>query len=188
MPRLSTPPVGLDAQIAAGLRAALLLARGREEGLRFALLSMEGATRSFWAGAICLLPFLLIRGLGDGAEGALPVELIGYTLGWVVFPLASLALADASGRGPLWPLFIAAWNWTNLAQYAALLAASLLARFMPAGTEGLPTLAAFGYALWMEWFVARAALRVSGVRAGFFVLLDMAIGLTIANIVRGIGG
>ena len=193
MPRLSAPgagpAVGLDAQIAAGLRAAILLARGREEGLRFALLSMEGAKRSFWAGAICLLPFLVIRALGDGgAEGALPVELIGYTLGWVVFPLASLALAEASGRGPLWPLFIAAWNWTNLAQYAALLAASLLARVMPAGLEGLPTLAAFGYALWMEWFVARAALRVSGVRAGFFVLLDMAIGLTIANVVRGIGG
>ncbi|MCR0982493.1 hypothetical protein [Roseomonas populi] len=189
MPGLSTPAVTLETQIAAGLRAAFLLAQGREEGLRFALLSMEGAARSFWAGAACLIPFLIIRGMGDDAllSGGLAVELIGYMLGWVVFPLASTALVDASGRGPLWPLFIAAWNWTNLAQYAALLAAALLGRLLPGGVGGLLTLLAFAYALWMEWFVAKSALRISGIRAGMFVLMDMAIGLTIASTVARLG-
>ena len=185
MPGLSAPGVSTGVQVAAGLRAAFLLAQGREEGLRLTLLSMEGAARSFWAGAICLLPFLFIRAVGSGglfADG-LPVELIGYVLGWVVFPLASLTLVDASGRGPLWPLFIAAWNWTNLAQYAALLAATLLGPLLPAGLGGALTLAAFGYALWLEWFVAKSALRISGVRAVFFVLLDMATGLFIASVV-----
>ena len=190
MPGLSAPPVSTATQIVAGLRAAYLLAQGREEGLRLTLLSMEGAARSFWAGAICFIPFLLIRAMvatGPVADG-LPVEMIGYVLGWVVFPLASLTLVDASGRGPLWPLFIAAWNWTNLAQYAALLAATVLGPLLPAGLGGALTLAAFGYALWLEWFVARTALRISGIRAGFFVLLDMATGLFIASIVTRLGG
>jgi hypothetical protein len=182
---LSNPIVSLEAQIVGGLRAAALLAQGKEEGLRFALLSMEGAARSFWAGAICLVPFLLIRMMGNDAliSAGLPVELIGYTLGWVVFPLASLTMADASGRGPLWPLFIAAWNWTNLVQYVALLLATLLGQLLPAGVGGLLTLGALAFSLWMEWFVAKSALRITGIRAGLFVAMDMAIGLFIASVV-----
>ena len=189
MPRLSNPGISTEAQIVSGIQAALLLARGKEEGLRHALLSMEGTARSFWAGAICLLPFLIIRSLGrDPSLGAgLPVELIGYTLGWVAFPLASLALVDASGRGPLWPLFIAAWNWANLAQYAALLAATLLGSLLPPAAAGLLLLVTFAYSLWMEWFVAQRALRISGVRAALFVLLDVALGLFIASLVGRIG-
>ncbi|HEY8612437.1 MAG TPA: hypothetical protein VIL69_14235 [Roseomonas sp.] len=185
MPGLSNPAVSTEIQILAGLRAAFLLAQGKQEGLRFALLTMEGAARSFWAGAFCLIPFMLIRSLASGAliTAGLPAELIGYVLGWVVFPLASASLADASGRGALWPLFIAAWNWTNLAQYGALLLATLLGPLLPAGFGGALTLAVFGYALWMEWFVAKSALRISGIRAVVFVLLDMAIGLFIASTV-----
>jgi hypothetical protein len=188
--RLSAPGVSTEAQVVAGIQAAGLIARGKEEGLRYALLSMEGTARSFWAGAICLLPFLLIRATGNDAllGAGLPVELIGYVLGWVAFPLASLALADASGRGPLWPLFIAAWNWANVAQYGVLLAASLLGPLLPSGFGGLLTLAAFAYALWMEWFVAQKALRITGIRAGMFVVLDVGIGLLIASFVGRIGG
>jgi hypothetical protein len=95
---------------------------------------------------------------------------------------------DASGRGPLWPLFIAAWNWTNLVQYAALLLATLLTQILPASLGGMLTLVAFGYSLWMEWFVAKSALRITGIRAGFFVLMDMAIGLFIASVVTRLAG
>ncbi|MBI0538025.1 hypothetical protein D9599_20910 [Roseomonas sp. KE2513] len=190
MPGLSAPGVSTEEQVAAGIRAAGLLAMGREEGLRYALLSMEGTARSFWAGAICLLPFLLIRSLGNDAllGAGLPVELIGYVLGWVAFPLASLLLVDASGRGPLWPLFVAAWNWANLAQYAVLVLSTLLGSVLPPALAGLLTLASFAYALWMEWFVAQRALRISGARAALFVLLDIGIGLLIATIVGRIGG
>lgn len=190
MPRLSSPGVSTEAQIVSGFRAAILLARGKEEGLRHALLSMEGTARSFWAGALCLLPFLAIRSLGNDAllGAGLPAELIGYVLGWVAFPLASLALVDASGRGPLWPLFIAAWNWANLAQYTALLLSTLLGSLLPPGAASLLLLATLAYALWMEWFVAQRALRISGVRAALFVLLDVALGLFIASLVGRVGG
>jgi len=190
VPGLSAPTVSTEEQVVSGIRAAGLLARGREEGLRYALLSMEGTARSFWAGALCLLPFLLIRALGNDAllSAGLPVELIGYVLGWVAFPLASLALVEASGRGPLWPLFIAAWNWANLAQYTVLLLVTLLGGLLPPGLAALLTLGAFAYALWMEWFVAHKALRISGMRAALFVLLDVGLGLLIASLVGRIGG
>ncbi|MFH5925219.1 hypothetical protein [Roseomonas xinghualingensis] len=182
--------MSLEAQILGGLRAALLLGQGKEEGLRFAHLSMRGAVRSFWAGLFCLVPFLLIRAQSSEVlvHVGLPAELIGYVLGWVIFPLASVALVDASGRGPLWPLMVAAWNWANLAQYAALLAASLFGAFLPPGLSAPLILAAFGYAIWLEWFVVKAALRISGIHAGLFVLLDMALGLFIASVVQRLAG
>jgi len=187
---LSDPSVGTETQIAAGVRAAGLLARGREEGLRFVLLSEKGAARSFWAGAICLIPFLLIRAMGGDTlvSDALPAQMIGYVLGWVAFPLAALSLVDASGRGPLWPLFVAAWNWANLAQYAALLGAALLGLVLPPEYGRVLILAAFAYALWIEWFVAKAALGITGFRAGLFVMADMAIGLFIASVVTRLSG
>jgi len=190
VPGLSAPGVSTEVQVVSGIRAATLLARGREEGLRLALLSMEGTARSFWAGAICLVPFLIIRAMGNDAllSAGLGVELIGYVLGWVAFPLVSLALAEAWGRGPLWPLFIAAWNWANLATYTVLLGSTVLGSILPPGMGGMLTLMAFAYALWLEWFVAQRALRISGFRAGLFVLMDTAIGLLIASTVARIGG
>jgi hypothetical protein len=186
VPGLSDPAnsraIDWRVQVVAGLQAATLLGRGEGRGIGLVLLSAQGAARSFWAAAICLLPFLAIRLLGtDALAGAgLTVELIGYVLGWVVFPLATLPLVEASGRGPLWPSFVAAWNWANVAQYTVLLAATLVEEILPGPVANALNLMAFGYALWLEWFVARTALRISGFRAGLFVVLDVMIGLTIA--------
>jgi hypothetical protein len=40
-----------------------------------------------------------------------------------------------------------------------------------------------GYALWLEWFVAREALRVTGGRAAAFVVLDVALALFLHGLV-----
>jgi hypothetical protein len=174
--------------IAAGLHGAFLLARARPEGLAFVEASPAGALRSFWAAAICLPAFLALRLFAWGAEGipggaslplALLVELIGNVIGWVGFALASRPLAEAMGRGGAWPRFLAAWNWTSVVQHLVMLAVVL-----PGGAFGTPGtvsqalgIVALGYAVWLEWFVARGALRVPGMAAAGFVLLDLAIGL-----------
>ncbi|WP_426957845.1 hypothetical protein [Muricoccus radiodurans] len=198
MPRLSgaapppatpQPVVERRVQIAAGLQAALLLGRGEERGLRFAMLSMEGPARSFWAAIICLPAFVVIRLLTlELVTGPrMLAELIGFSLGWVVFPLAALPLAEASGRGPLWPLLVAGWNWANIAQYAVLVVALILEQILPSPLSGAVSLISFGYAVWIEWFVAKAALRITGPRAAIFVAIDLAIGLTIALTAARVG-
>jgi hypothetical protein len=183
--------------IEAGLRGAFLLARGRVDGLLLIESSASGVARSFWAAALCLPAFLALRllawaGTGGpeaGVARGLAAELIGYAIAWAGFALASLPVAEAQGRKAEWPRFIAAWNWANVVQYVVLLALTVPAAF------GLPELvaqglglAALGYALWLEWFVAKTALRLSGGRAVGFVMLDLALGIFIGGLVARLSG
>jgi hypothetical protein len=197
--RLSGPPrpLALRLTIEAGLRGALLLARGRTDGLLLIDGSPAGAGRSFWAAAICLPAFFALRFLAWSETGGpelgllrgIVVELIGYACAWAAFALLSLPLTEAAGRGEEWPRFVAAWNWTNIVQYLVMLALTL------PGELGLPPLlahglglAGIGYALWLEWFTARAALRIAGGMAAAFVVLDLALGLAIGGIVGRLSG
>lgn len=179
--------------IAAGLAGAFLLGRGRPEGMALVEASPAGAWRSFAAAAICLPAFLALRVFGWAAAGPpltglsrpLAAELIGYALGWVVFALATLPIAQGFGRAAVWPRFIAAWNWTTVVQYLLWLALAVPVALGVGGLlmQGL-TLAAFGYAMWLEWFVVRTALALPGMRAAALVLMDLAIGLFLAGLVQ----
>jgi len=186
----------MRAIVAAGLAAAVLLGRGRPEGLALVEDTPDGAWRSFFAAFICLPAFLAIRffawaslGQPGGLGRALTAELIGYTLAWVGFGLISLAIVTTWGRTAQWPRFIAAWNWTNILQYAVILIMSL------PGAIGLPlplaqaaTLAGLGYALWLEWFVARHALGIGNGRAIGLVVADLALGLFIGGLIASLSG
>ncbi|MHA8046239.1 hypothetical protein AB3X21_06425 [Roseomonas mucosa] len=196
MPRLSAPhhpcavPPALAVQIVAGLRGAFLLARGKAAGIAFACLSPEGAARSFWAAALCLPVFVLLR-LVNGAEGEvgtdplrfLVAELSGFVCSWTGYALASYWLAARAGLLARWPRFIAAWNWANTVQYAVLLVLLPVPPGMVATWLGIAT---FGYAMWLEWFVAREALGVNGFQAATFVALDLAISIFLAGAVQAV--
>jgi hypothetical protein len=157
----------------------------------------EGAWRSFLAVAICLPAFLALRLFGwaelgqpEGGLGrALAAELIGYVVAWTAFSLATLAPALAWGRAAEWPRFLCAWNWANVVQYLVLLALMVPVAIGVGGVlaQGL-TLAGIGYAVWLEWFVTRHALGVSGMRASLVVLLDLVIGLFVHGVVQRLGG
>jgi len=115
---------------------------------------------------------------------ALAADLLAYVCSWAGFALASLPLAEAMGRRALWPRLIAAWNWTNLVQYvvlSVLLLPSLLG--MPGMVTDTLGLLGLGYAVWLQWFVARAALGVSGLRAAAFVALDLGIAIFLSGLV-----
>lgn len=156
----------------------------------------EGAWRSFFAAFVCLPAFLAIRFFawaqtgGPGGMGrALVAELAGYTIAWAGFALISLAIVQTWGRTAQWPRFIAAWNWTNVVQYAVILAAALPGAVgAPAIVAQALTLAGLGYALWLEWFVARHALGVSGGQAGALVGADLALGLFIGGMIATLSG
>lgn len=179
--------------ITAGLAGAFLLGKGRREGFALMEDTAEGAWRSFVAAFVCLPAFLALRlfawaGLGTpegGIARALVAELIGYAIAWVGFALISLPLVDNWGRGAAWARFISAWNWTNVVQYIVLLALALPGALgLPEGMAQLLTFAGLGYAIWLEWFVARHALGVDGLRATVLVVLDLALGLFIGGLIR----
>jgi hypothetical protein len=183
--------------IEAGLRGAFLLARGRPEGMLLFEATPAGALRSFWAAAICLPGFLVLRlvnwaGSGAPASGVgvgLAAELIGYVFAWAGFALASLPIAEQHGRKADWPRFIAAWNWANVVQYLVLLALTVPAGFgLPGVLSGGLGLAALGYALWLEWFVARHALRLAAGPAALVVGLDVFVSIFVSGLVERIGG
>jgi hypothetical protein len=119
----------------------------------------------------------------------LAADVIAYVCAWAGFALAALPLCEAIGRRALWPRLVAAWNWVNLVQYVVM---GVLALPALAGLSGLVVdalgLVAIGYALWLQWFTARAALGVGGLRAAGFVVLDLAIALFLSGLVIRMGG
>ena len=183
--------------IQAGLRGAFMLARGQAHGLMLVEDTPLGARRSFLAAAICLPAFLALRLMswangeapGRGVAFGLAAELFGYVFAWAGFALASLPMAQAAGRGKEWAHFLAAWNWGNVVQYLVLLALTVpaLLGLPPTLAYGLG-LAAFGYALWLEWFIAKEALKITGFRASVFVVLDLLLGVFIGGFVAKLTG
>jgi hypothetical protein len=172
-----------------GLRAALLLARRRAEGVVLvAAASPEAqlarARRSFAALVLCLPLFLAIQGLGPGrTDEALARAVAGLLLSWLGYAVLSHMVAAGMGRATLWPRFIALWNWCNLVQYMLLSAAA------SAQLVGAPALAAqtawivaLGWAVWLQWTATRLGLALGGGRAALMVVVDMALGLLVLRL------
>ena len=110
-----------------GLQAALLLARGRSEGVQHVDDDLRVAARSFWAAAVALPAFLCLRLLDWASDGLPPhpghawaLDLLFYVIGWAGFAVLSRSLVAALGRSRRWPRFITVWNWCNVVQYLLL--------------------------------------------------------------------
>lgn len=162
-----------------------MLARGQQHGSYFFEGSALEAARSFWAMALCYPLFFLLgrlAGAGDSLHDWV-IESLGFVIAWLAFALAAEAMAGMAGKGANFTRFIAAWNWTNLFQYAALLAGSLLGSMFGGGMVQILSLIVVAYALWLEWFTTRTTLGVHGSAAVMFVLLDLAIGLFVQGVV-----
>ena len=180
-----------------GLASAWLFARGRAAGLLLIPPGMDSARHSFMAALVCLPLFVVLRLIAWSVQGeppsgvpvALAGELVGYSLGWVGFALASKILADQAKRSANWPQFIAAWNWSNVVQYLLLVILLVPAALgLPSWVGNAMGLVAVGYAMWLEWFVTRTALGVQSSTAVMFVVLDLALGLFIGSVTGRISG
>jgi len=175
--------------VSSGVHAALLLARGRAEGLRYVEEDMAGAARSFWAAAVCIPAFVCLRLLAW--TGALPphpahvfaLDLLTYLIGWCGFAVLSYRLVGAMGLAERWPRFIALWNWCNVVQYLLLVVFSIPGLLgAPALLDQVAQLVALGWALWLEWFAFRLTLGIGIVSAAGLVALAVAIGVLLAAI------
>ena len=172
----------------------MLLARGRPEGVQHVDNDLRVAARSFWAAGVALPAFLCLRLLDWAADGLPPqpvhawaLDLLFYVVGWAGYAVLSRSLVTALGRAQHWPRFITVWNWCNVVQYLLLVAAGLpLLLGAPDWVDQTAGLVALGWALWLEWFAARAALDVSGWAAAGMVVLDIAIGLVLSGVTASV--
>jgi hypothetical protein len=179
--------------ISSGMHAALLLARGRPEGLRHADSDVAGAARSFWAIAVALPAFICLRLLG-GSGGAVPahdfaLDLLSYIIGWIGFALLSRPVVEAMGAAAHWPRFIVLWNWCNVVQYLLLVLASVPGLLgAPGLLQETVSVVAIGWALWLEWYAIKLALEVSTLAALGLLGLDLSIGLALTALGQGLTG
>ena len=186
---------GTASSVTTGLHAALLLARGRTEGLRLVATDAHATTRSFLAMILCV-PMLIAMRLvtlapaapGVSFEHAVLRDLLVFTVSWVGFVLLTHQIAGRLGLGQRWPGFVAAWNWCNLLENLLVFLGSLPALLgIPSVFAAAAQLFALGWALWIEWYVTRTALGVGAMVAVWMVLLDEIIGLFANGLAQALG-
>jgi hypothetical protein len=185
--------VSIGSAVSSGLHGALLLARGRADGVRYVEADMAGAARSFWAIAICLPAFVCLRLLAWTAAGQPPhlahsfmLDLLAFGIGWCGFAVVSYRVVGAMGLAERWPRAIALWNWCQVVQYLLLVVSSIPGLLgAPAPLDQVAQLVGIGWALWLEWFGFRLTLGIGVVAAAGLVALDVAIGAVLAGMTVG---
>lgn len=175
-------------EIGASLRGIARLTFGEAEGIRAFENDRGMARRSFLAALLAFPVFLAFHYL-DLLSGAAPPEdahafildLLTFPISWAGFALLALPILRWLGLEGLWPRYIAAWNWSNLAQYLLLILTSLpLALHLPQILGQTAALVGYGWALWLEWYVTRLALGTSGLNAAMIVAADVGFGAIVA--------
>ncbi|WP_431280591.1 hypothetical protein ACQW02_14335 [Humitalea sp. 24SJ18S-53] len=147
---------------------------------------------------ICLPAFLALRLIAWGGAappvGLLPgllIETLAFVTAWAALLLGTLPLVNAAGAAARWPHFVAAWNWANVPQYVVLLIAMIVppALGLPDWVSHGLALSAFGWALWLEWWVAKVALGAGPLVAAAIVVTDVLIGIVVGGVAgRLVGG
>ena len=176
--------------VSAGVYGALLLARGRPDGIQLVDTDRTAAIRSFWAIPLCLPAVVclkLLDWLATGIPAHAPLELGRYLLlflvGWLLFVWVSHHIASVLNRQAQWPRFIAIWA------YCSIIENTLVAIGGLPGALGAPSivdqacgLVMTGWALWLEWYAIRLSLQVGPLTAALLLAVDIGIGtITVAR-------
>lgn len=180
-------PASTSDHLRAGLSGAFALAVGRREGME--AMPADAPGRSFWAVAVCLPAFVALRMMARSVAGApdqplhvMISAILLFVIGWAGYAVLSHRIAGVLDRAPLWPRYIVAWNWCNVAQYALFLVASVPGLLgVPDWVNQVVSLIAVFWALWLEWYVARLALQIGAMPAVLMVAVDVLIGLLLAG-------
>jgi hypothetical protein len=176
--------------VSAGIQGALLLARGRPEGIQLVDTDRTAAIRSFWAIPLCLPAVVCLKlldwlaaGIPANAPLALGRYLLLFLVGWLLFVWVSHHLATILNKQSQWPRFIALWS------YCAVIENTLVAIGGLPGALGAPSivdqacqLVTVGWALWLEWYAIRLSLEVGPLIAAMLLIVDFSIGVAMMAI------
>jgi hypothetical protein len=181
-------------EIQAAVYGAWLLFRLDARGLVFFEDSVEAFWRSFFAAVIVFPGFavLALIDLADSEVSAGPmaillVELIGYVIVWLGFPLALYYLSRGFDREQYFLRTVIALNWSVVVQIAIILPVHAIAAsgILTPGFQSLAIFAAAVVTLFYAGFVVRTALEVSPPIAALVVAVDVIISLAVQALVIG---
>ena len=170
-----------------------LLARGRREGLP----QFDGSAQGFLASLAPWVAFVLVDGFvaliaGRALDGAVEVAVLLCLV--LTPPVISEGLAIVWGRDTRWLRYITASTWCEWLMPLIFALGWLVASVLV--TAGLPAKAALfvlvaamaAYWVWLHFFLARAALDLSRLRAGLLVATLVIGNGSVVALAYGIGG
>lgn len=185
----------MGSSVTLGLFAALRLAWGRPEGVVLVPDDRKTLVRSFWALPVCLPLVIgsliqpwLETGITAHAAHSLARESIAFIVSWLLFVEITHRLAPMLGDAKRWGRFITVWNWCNVVGQVLVFTGGLPDMFgAPAIASQASELITLGWALWLEWYVARVVLGVTGFAAAWLVVLDQTIGALLSLLASSLG-
>jgi hypothetical protein len=177
--------VSVIGTVSSGIQGALLLARGRAEGVQLVDTDRLAAIRSFWAIPLCLPAVVCLKlldwlanGVPAGAPLALGRYLASFLVGWLLFVWVSHHLVSVLNKQALWPRFIAVWAYCSVIENTLVAIGALPAALgAPAIVAQASDLITIGWALWLEWFAIRVSLRAGPLTAGVLLAVDFGLGV-----------
>jgi hypothetical protein len=180
-----------QAEILRSSYGAWRLLLGDASGLTHIDTTSAGMWRSFLLAPL-LLPFFLLMviqhaievGAGRSWPHIFGIELSAYAIGWSAFPLAMVWIAPLIDREREYDGYIAAYNWSNVVQFALVMPLVLvgLVSILPDGILEVLSIAVNLGLLAYGWFIARTALRLPALGAIAIVALDFIIAIFVRTI------
>lgn len=182
-------------ETSAGLYGAWRLAHGDRDGLDWFDASPEGAMRSFAAAVLALPIAAMLLGLemihqpaeASGARVIL-VYLIAYGLEWAGVLLVIHWISPMLDCEDRFLRFVPAYNWARVLEMAAFLPAGAIVAAGLGGLLAIVPLVVLCAVVVYHWFVAKAALEITGGQAAFIVALNISIGVVISVWARSLVG
>ena len=191
-------------EISRSLTGALMLVKGRREGMAAFDLSLTGFWRSFGA-VFLILPIYVITMVAQRhvliSDTELTAEafpdnaffvgnLIGFFLDWIAFPILAALIARPIGFADRYVPFIVARNWTSviaILPYSIPIVLYSLGILTPELTTIL-TLAAILFVLYYRFVVTRISLDATVSLALGLVVLDLVLSLVLGEIINRLIG
>lgn len=173
---------------------ALQLARLDAGGARYFEESPRAALRSFFAAALVAPAFLstivLTRDAAPPADGLeiAAVLLLSYSLLWTAYPLIAYRICQTIDREQAFFRYLAAANWASVIAYhfQLVIVVFIVGGLVPEFLTPLVELAMYVCLLGYSWFICRSCLKVGGLAAAGFVVLEYVVNTIIVFIAAGI--
>jgi len=171
--------------VSAGIQGALLLARGRPEGIQLVDTDRTAVIHSFWAIPLCL-PAVVCSKLLDWLVSGVPANpsltlsryLLLFLVGWLLFVWVSHHLVSVLRKQSQWPRFIAVWAYCSVVENTVVAIGGLPGALgAPSIVDQACALVTAGWALWLEWYAIRLALQVGPLIALLLLVVDFTIGV-----------